>query len=139
MTFTARNEKHSVSEVTLHVAFELGNSQWKLGFTTGLAQQARVSTVAARDRQAVLDEVANAKKRFGLAVDAHAVSCYEAGRDGFWLHRFLVAHGIENVVVDSSSIEVNRRARRAKTDRLDVGKLLGMLLRYCGACCMCRV
>jgi transposase len=130
MTFTARNEKHSVSEVTLHVAFELGNSQWKLGFTTGLAQQARVRTVAARDRQAVLDEVANAKKRFGLAVDAHAVSCYEAGRDGFWLHRFLVAHGIENVVVDSSSIEVNRRARRAKTDRLDVGKLLGMLLRY---------
>jgi transposase len=103
MTFTARNEKHSVSEVTLHVAFELGNSQWKLGFTTGLAQQARVRTVAARDRQAVLDEVANAKKRFGLAVDAHAVSCYD---------------------------EVNRRARRAKTDRLDVGKLLGMLLRY---------
>jgi transposase len=49
------------------------------------------------------------------------ISCYEAGRDGFWLHRYLVAHSITNHVVDSSSIEVNRRARRAKTDRLDLG------------------
>ena len=57
---------------------------------------------------------------------------YEAGRAGFWLHRWLIAHGVENVVVDSSSIEVNRRARRAKTDRLDVGKLLALLLRWCG-------
>lgn len=130
MTVTAHMKKHSALETTLHVAFELGNSQWKLGFTTGLGQRPRVRTIAARDRKAVLDEMAAAKQRFGLAVDAHVVSCYEAGRDGFWLHRFLVAHGIENVVVDSSSIEVNRRARRAKTDRLDVGKLLAMLLRY---------
>ena len=57
------------------------------------------------------------------------VSCYEAGRDGFWLHRFLHAHGIENRVVDSASIEVNRRARRQKSDRLDAEKLLSMLLR----------
>ena len=57
-------------------------------------------------------------------------SCYEAGRDGFWLHRWLVAQGIDNIVVDSSSIEVNRRARRAKTDRLDGDKLLSMLIRY---------
>lgn len=57
-------------------------------------------------------------------------SCYEAGRDGFWLHRYLVSQGVENLVVDSASIEVNRRARRAKTDRLDVGKLGSMLVRY---------
>ena len=57
-------------------------------------------------------------------------SCYEAGRDGFWLHRWLIAQGVENVVVDSSSIEVNRRARRAKTDRLDVAKLLALLVRW---------
>jgi len=57
-------------------------------------------------------------------------SCYEAGRDGFWLHRWLAEEGIDNIVVDSSSIEVNRRARRAKTDRLDGDKLLAMLLRY---------
>lgn len=59
-------------------------------------------------------------------------SCYEAGRDGFWLHRWLLAHEVENVVVDASSIEVNRRARRAKTDRLDTSKLLALLLRWHG-------
>jgi transposase len=57
------------------------------------------------------------------------VSCYEAGRDGFWLHRFLLDQGIENRVIDSASIEVNRRFRRAKSDGLDVGKLLSMLIR----------
>jgi transposase len=57
------------------------------------------------------------------------VSCYEAGREGFWLHRFVEAHGITNSVVDSSSIEVNRRKRRAKSDGLDVRKLLTMLIR----------
>ena len=58
------------------------------------------------------------------------MSCYEAGREGFWLHRYLVAHGIANQIVDSSSIEVNRRARRTKTDRLDLGGLLRLLTRY---------
>ena len=58
------------------------------------------------------------------------MSCYEAGRDGFWLHRWLTQHGIGNIIVDSASIEVNRRKRRAKSDRLDAVKLLSMLLRY---------
>ncbi len=64
-------------------------------------------------------EIRAAKKRFGLPEDAQVVCCYEAGRDGFWPHRFLLAHGVQNQVVDSSSIEVNRRQRRAKSDRLD--------------------
>ncbi|MBW3631034.1 MAG: IS110 family transposase, partial [Gemmatimonadetes bacterium] len=58
------------------------------------------------------------------------MSCYEAGRDGFWIHRALRAMGVENLVVDSASIEVSRRGRRPKTDRLDAGKLVGMLLRW---------
>jgi transposase len=57
-------------------------------------------------------------------------SCYEAGREGFWLHRALAGRGIENQVVDASSIEVNRRQRRAKTDRMDVEKLVRQLVRY---------
>src|SRR5262249_55482513 len=73
---------------------------------------------------------AQAKRRFGLPDTAPVVSCYEAGREGFWLHRFLQGHGITNHVVDSSAIEVNRRRRRAKSDGLDVRKVLSMLLRY---------
>jgi transposase len=78
----------------------------------------------------LLEEIARAKQRFGLPEDAPVMSCYEAGRDGFWLHRFCDSHGVKNHVVDSASIEVNRRHRRAKTDRLDVHKLLTMLLRH---------
>jgi transposase len=86
--------------------------------------------VAARDTAAVLREMARAKERLGLEAGALVVSCYEAGREGFWLHRFLVSEGITNRVIDSSSIEVNRRRRRAKTDRLDLDGLLRLLVRY---------
>src|SRR6185295_743513 len=75
-------------------------------------------------------EIEQAKGRFGLAKEVSVYSCYEAGRDGFWLHRYLESVGVKNRVVDSASIEVNRRFRRVKTDRLDVGKLLNMLVRY---------
>ena len=80
----------------------------------------------------MLECIAKAKARCELPPGAGVHSCYEAGRDGFWLHRWLIAQGIDNIVVDSSSIEVNRRARRAKTDRLDGDKLLAMLIRYHG-------
>jgi transposase len=102
-----------------------------VGFTTGVAQRPRRRTLPteAWDR---LGEIAEAKVRFRLPADTPVMSCYEAGRDGFWVHRFLTTLGVENLVVDSSSIEVSRRARRAKTDRIDVEKLLAMLLRYIG-------
>jgi transposase len=116
----------------LYMAFELGQRQWKLGFTIGGGQRARRRTISARDMDAVLHEIARARQRFGLAVDAPVLSCYEAGRDGFWLHRYLQREGITNYVVDSASIEVNRRQRRAKSDGLDVEGLLRLLLRYAG-------
>jgi transposase len=84
----------------------------------------------ARNLDGLVREIELAKERFGLPKEAAVFSCYEAGRDGFWLHRFLEAHGVNSLVVDSASIEVSRRFRRAKTDRLDVGKLLNMLVRY---------
>ncbi len=77
-----------------------------------------------------MTEVQLARERFGLGKDVEVASCYEAGRDGFWLHRFLEKQGVRNLVVDSASIEVSRRFRRVKTDRMDVGRLLGMLMRY---------
>jgi transposase len=124
--------KHSIGSQTaiLYVAFELSCNEWKLGFSVGLGQPARERTIKARNLEGLQQEIAKAKQRFGLPPAARVVSCYEAGRDGFWLHHYLVQQGIDNQVVDSSSIEVNRRKRRAKTDRLDVGKLVSMLIRY---------
>ena len=130
-TPTARYiEQDSLSRPTLYLAFELGKNTWKLGFTVGVAQQPRERMIPAGALDMLQQEITRAKQRFGLPEDAHVVSCYKAGRDGFWLHRSLVAHGVENFVIDSASIEVNRRQRRAKTDRLDVHKLLTMLLRH---------
>jgi len=114
----------------LLLAFELGQRSWKLGFTVGMGQRPRIRQIPAGAVSALVTEIERAKKRLGLSADAPVTSCYEAGRDGFWLHRYLVAHGITNYVVDSSSIEVNRRARRAKTDRLDLAGLLSLLARY---------
>ena len=131
MTTTATPNEHDTTTArVLFMAFELREKTWKLGFTTGHGQKPRERGVAARDQACVLQEVAQAKRRFGLPESAPVVSCYEAGREGFWLHRFLQAEGITNSVVDSSSIEVNRRKRRAKSDGLDVRKLLSMLMRY---------
>jgi transposase len=114
----------------LFVAFELAWGEWKLAFATGPADNPRLRSIGGRNTQALLQEIARAKKRFHLADDAPVHSCYEAGRDGFWLHRFLESRGINSLVVDSSSIEVKRRARRQKTDRLDAVKLLSMLIRW---------
>jgi transposase len=112
------------------LAFELGERTWKLGFTVGGGQRPRLRQVPAGALASVWTEIAEAKRRFKCVEATPVISCYEAGRDGFWIHRALVAHGITNYVVDSSSIEVNRRARRAKSDRLDLGGLLTLLARY---------
>jgi transposase len=129
MNQTTRREEFTSKEGVLHLAFDLGWSEWKLAFGTTPGQRPRLRTVAARDLDGLLREVERAKERFGLPSTARVVSCYEAGRDGFWLHRYLLTQGIDNRVVDSSSIEVSRRARRAKTDRLDAEKLLSHLIR----------
>lgn len=131
MTATHNSNATTTTEV-LYLAFELGDTSWKLAFTIGFGQKPRLRSMPARDLPRLQEEIAKAKQRFQLAADAPVRSCYEAGRDGFWLDRYLSACGIHNAVVDSSSIEVNRRQRRAKTDRLDAGKLLNLLLRYHG-------
>lgn len=114
---------------TLYLAFELGNSEWKLAMTTRVDQAPLVRTMPARSLKTLEAELARAKTHFGLAARAPVRSCYEAGRDGFWVHRYLVSRGVTNSIVDSSSIEVNRRRRRTKTDRLDACKLVTMLMR----------
>ena len=117
MTATTRSFDPTALENTLCVSFELGEGRWSLTFTSGFGEQVLRRSVRSRDRKAVLCTIEAMKERLGLAPDARVASCYEAGRDGFWLHRFLKAQGVENLVVDSSSIEVSRRRRRAKTGR----------------------
>ena len=131
MTATTCPLMRSVSEPTLYVAFELSAKQWKLAMTSGFGIAPWLRTVSSGDLAAVARALTQGRARFGLAPSAAVVSCYEAGRDGFWIHRALTALGLVNRVVDSASIEVNRRARRAKTDRLDALKLVTMLVRVC--------
>lgn len=121
---------NNTKEAFLYTAFELSNTKWKLAFSDG--NKFRLVSIESGDLPRLQIELENAKKRFKLDEDIRVVSCYEAGRDGFWLHRYLVSCGIENLIVDSASIEVDRRKRRAKTDRIDASKLLRMLMRYHG-------
>jgi transposase len=130
MTTMTRIAESTAPTSCLLLAFELGERSWKLGFTMGMGQRPRIRTVPAGALNRVWAEIAEAKRRFHLGADTAVVSCYEAGRDGFWIHRALVAQGMTNHVVDSSSIEVNRRARRTKSDRLDLGGLLTLLARW---------
>ncbi len=115
---------------TLMLAFELGEASWLLGFSAGYGEKVLRRKITSRDTDALEREIARAKQELGLSSETVVKSCYEAGRDGFWLHRFLRSRGIENVVIDSASIEVNRRSKRAKTDRLDVLGLVDLLARH---------
>ena len=129
MNETALDKEYSTNS-RLYLALDLSEAKWKLGFTCALGQSPWIRTIDAGDDRQLVREIERAKQRFELANDCRVMSCYEAGRDGFWLHRYLVAAGVENVVVDAASIEINRRAKRVKTDRLDAGKLVRMLVRY---------
>jgi len=113
---------------TLYMAMELSNSKWKLGFGNGT--KIRRKSIDARDRQRCLEEVALAKVKLKLPADAPVVCCFEAGRDGHWIYRWLESEGFEVMEIDSSSIETARGRKHVKTDRIDVEKLLDLLIRY---------
>jgi transposase len=111
------------------MAMELAARRWKLAFGVAKGHRPRVKTIVAGEGQALLMEIAKAKERFGLPASAPVVSCYEMGRDGFWPHWLLSQQGITNLPIDAASTQVDRRKRRAKTDRLDAEMLLSHLLR----------
>lgn len=118
----------------LYMAIEMGEKKWKLGFSTGEPKangQIKVheKVIEGSNYIELGEEIRQVRERFQLDRECRVVSCYEAGQDGFWPHRRLTETGIDNRVVDSASIEVNRRKRRAKTDALDVRKLVEMLVR----------
>jgi transposase len=130
MSATHATDSTMMPAPVLYLALELSWTSWKLAFTVGAGQRPRLRSIPARDTDALIREIRAARRRFSLPEETSVISCYEAGRDGFWLHRFLQRHRVENLVVDSASIEVNRRRRRAKSDGLDAAKLVGMLIRW---------
>src|SRR5512135_2554868 len=107
MSATHDQNRTTAATTTLYLAFELGWNSWGLAFPTAPAQPPRRVAIPARRLDALESEIARAKRRFALPDAAPVCSCYEAGRDGFWLHRYLTAQDIPNLVVDASSIEVN--------------------------------
>jgi transposase len=131
MTDQALHHEHTTEQAALYMSFELADKRWKLTFGDHRRSPSRY-TIAAADTEAFLRCAAKARERFGIAASAPLHTCYEAGRDGWWLHRWLTAQGIHNIVVDASSIEVSRRRRRAKSDGIDGDALLERLMRYHG-------
>lgn len=129
---------------TIYIAFELSKSKWQLGIMlpgAGKMSRYRIEGGNLGELSGVLARVRARAEQLGKPV--RILSCYEAGLDGHWLHRWLMGNDIYNYEIDASSIEVNRRARRAKTDRIDLAQLMRSFLAYLrgevGVCSMVRV
>jgi len=116
---------------TVYVVFELSKAKWMLGVMLPGSPKLSRFTIAGGDLTALTARLATMRakaERFGKPV--RILSMYEAGLDGHWLHRWLTEQGVISYVVDPSSIEVNRRARQAKTDRIDLEKLMRAFLAF---------
>jgi transposase len=113
-------------------AIELSKQSWVIGFNTPLSEKISRRTLSGCDWKGLLEFIeevrARVSREMGRAVAV--MSCYEAGYDGFWLHRQLEAHGVRNYVIDPASLQVDRRARRVKTDRIDAERMLRSLMAH---------
>jgi transposase len=115
-------------EEVLAVSLELASKSWKVGLDDGKRRAPAVHGVEHLRPEGRLDEVValieKTKQKWGLARGVRVAVVYEAGQDGFWIQRALSARGYQTLMVDAASIPVERRARRAKTDRLDAIRLV---------------
>ena len=119
----------TMSHPVLHLALELSVSSWLIAYRLPWSDKVRLQRVSAGDGAALLTLVSDLREKVAarMGPDVTLASCFEAGRDGFWLHRLLTDNGVVNHVVEPTSILVTRGARRAKTDRLDAQGLLRVL------------
>lgn len=116
---------------TVYVAFELSKSKWQIAVRTPGSEKLSRYRIDGGDLAALSGLLARARtKAEQVGRPVRILSCYEAGLDGHWLHRWLAQNGVTNSTIDASSIEVNRRARRAKTDRIDLAQLMRAFLAY---------
>lgn len=127
---SATTSQCNASDNVLYFSMELSVNKWVLAFSTGAARDPRIREIVSRGMSGLKREIRRARERFGLSEDCPVVSCYEAGRDGFWIDRWLKDQGITNVIIDSASIEQNRRQKHIKTDRIDARKMVRMLCRW---------
>lgn len=129
---------------TVYVAFELSKAKWQLGVMTPGSEKLSRYRIDGGDLAALSGVLTRARAKAAQAgKPVRVLSCYEAGLDGHWLHRWLISNGVVNYTIDASSIEVNRRARQAKTDRIDLARLMRAFLAHLRgeprACSMVRV
>lgn len=122
------------SENRVLIAIELSVSSWFVAVRLPGSEKSRLHRVEGGDTTALLALIRDLRSRAEtkLRHAADVACCFEAGRDGFWLHRLLTAHGAIAYVLEPTSILVNRRARRAKTDRLDAEGMLRVLAAWLG-------
>ena len=121
------------NEPTLHAALELSKNSWLLAIQFPDRDKPSLYRLSGGDGDGLLTKLDAARHRMAKVAGQapKLVLCYEAGYDGFWLARLLEQHGIECKVMDPASLQVDRRARRVKTDRIDVEKLLQTLIAWC--------
>ena len=126
MTYLVCHDTPAVNEyATVHIAWELSKADWKLGVILPGAKQMSRFAIKGGDLAAAAARLAAIRAKAGKAgLPVRILSCYEAGFEGHWLHRWLEGQGVANHEIDPSSIEVNRRARRAKTDNIDLERLM---------------
>jgi transposase len=117
----------------LHCALELSKSCWLLAIHYPDRPQPSLYRIKGGDAEGLMAQLLISRDRCAKSTGEvpSIVLCYEVGYDAFWLARFLIARGVECLVVDPASLQVNRRGRRAKTDRIDVGMLLRALIGWC--------
>jgi len=108
---------------TLYAAIELSKKSWVVSIARPDRDQPSIHRIAGGNFSALIDRLRSAAKNMG-----RILVCYEAGYDGFWLARSLIEVGIECRVLDPASLQVNRRARRVKTDRIDALALVRALM-----------
>ena len=130
--FAARGAVADGSVTELFIALELSSKTWVVATHVRSSNKISQHRVNSGDMASLLSLIERLRTRAASAsgTAVKIACCYEAGRDGFWLHRVLTQHGISNYVIDPASVHVSRRARRAKTDRLDAEALVRVLMAY---------
>ena len=120
-------------EHTLYAALELSKNSWLLAIQSPGRDNPSLHPIRGGDADGLVAKLDAARKRLAKVSGRvpKVILCYEAGYDGFWLARFLEQRGIDCRVMDPASLQVDRRARRVKTDRIDVENILHTLIAWC--------